>query len=113
MIVCGMGNIGPWVFAEILRDLAEVGQDWQVAVLNDGRRDVIELRVELDNIGRLPEVERQVRANLRERFPDFWKNYEMKLYELRVTAHERKSLRGGRKLRRMLDERQMLIRRVS
>ncbi len=82
-------------------------------MLNDGRRDEVELRIELNDTGRLPEAEAHVRANLRERFPDFWKNYEMKLYELRVTAHERESLRGGRKLRRMLDERQMLIRRVS
>jgi hypothetical protein len=53
-----------------------------------------------------------VLAALRERFPDFWKNYEMKLYQLRVAARPPHSLRTERKLRRVVDERQMLLRRA-
>lgn len=112
MVVCGMGNVGPWVFAEILNDLLAPGADWQAVVKNEGHRDVIELRVEMDDLMSQGDVESRVRARLRERFADFWKNYEMKLYELEVAAYARGTLRGGRKLRRVVDERQMLMRRV-
>jgi hypothetical protein len=53
-------------------------------------------------------VEASVHANLRERFADFWRNRELKLYELQVVFHRTGSLRGqARKLRRIIDERQM------
>lgn len=113
MVVCGMGNVGPWVFAEILSDVIAPGADWQVVVKNDGRRDIIELCVELDDLMSLGDVESKIRGNLREKFADFWRNYEMKLYDLKVVACERGSLRRGRKLQRVIDERQMLMRRVG
>ena len=62
-------------------------------------------------MARQNDVEESVRINLRERFTDFWKNREMKLYDLRVVGHDPGSLRaGGRKLRRLVDERQMVER---
>jgi phenylacetate-CoA ligase len=112
MVVCGMGNVGPWVFAEVLRGVNGSGPDWQAIVKHDGRRDVVELHVELEKSVPHAEVERAIVANLRERFTDFWKNYEMKLYEFRVVPCELGSLRNGRKLKRVLDQRQMALRRV-
>src|SRR5947209_1087673 len=112
MVVCGMGNVGPWVFAEILAGVVAAGADWQAVVKHDGRRDVIELNVETDDPARQLELEGQVRAALRERFADFWKNHEMRLYELQVVACSRGSLRAGRKLRRVVDERHLLMRKV-
>ena len=112
MVVCGMGNVGPWVFAEILSGVASAGADWQAVVKNDGRRDVVELHVETEEPSRRAELERAVRARLRERFADFWKNHEMRLYDLEVVACARGSLRAGRKLRRVVDERHMLMRQV-
>jgi hypothetical protein len=73
---------------------------------------VVELHVELEKSVPHAEVERAIVANLRERFTDFWKNYEMKLYEFRVVPCELGSLRNGRKLKRVLDQRQMALRRV-
>jgi phenylacetate-CoA ligase len=118
MVVCGMGNIGPWVFEDILRGVDGIGDDWQAVVVHDGQRDVVELHVEMDersrcgpvdNIESLERVEHAVHRNLRARFADFWKNREMKLYDLRVVADCSGSLRGrGRKLRRVVDERKML-----
>jgi hypothetical protein len=52
-------------------------------------------------------VEQAVLANLQNRFADFWKNHEMKLYDLRVSAYAPGSLRNGRKLKRVLDQREM------
>jgi len=113
MVVCGMGNVGPWVFEEILRDIECLAHDWQAIVSNDGQRDIVELRVEAKQGGCQAEVERVLRSHLRERFPDFWNNLQMKLYELRVIPCPSGSLREGRKLQRIVDERQTLARCVK
>jgi phenylacetate-CoA ligase len=106
MVVCGMGNVGPWVFEQLLRDVDGLGEDWQVVVGHDGPRDVVALHVEMDDSFRQGVVERQVHARVRERFADFWKNREMGLYDLRVAAHPPGTLRrDGRKLRRVVDHR--------
>jgi phenylacetate-CoA ligase len=107
MVVCGMGNVGPWVFAELLRGVNGHGADWQAVIKHDGRRDVVELCLELKDFSHQSELERTVLINLRERFTDFWKNYEMKLYDFRVVPCEPGSLRNGRKLKLVLDQRQM------
>jgi phenylacetate-CoA ligase len=112
MVVCGMGNVGPWVFADLLRDAPGAGAEWQTVVSSDGHRDLVELHVETHDYCAPHEIERAVLANLRALFPDFWKNREMKLYELRVVAHPPQSLRTKRKLRRVIDDRQMLLRQV-
>jgi len=103
MVVCGMGNVGPWVFEEILRGIDGAGDEWQAVLSNNGRFDVIELRVEVR--GQESVVRDAVLANVKERFPDFWKNLQMGLYELRVTPVASGSLRTGRKLRRIVDDR--------
>jgi phenylacetate-CoA ligase len=109
MVVCGMGNVGPWVFEEILRGVAGIGDDWQAVVRHDDARDLVSLHVEADDVSRQGAMEDLVLAHVRERFPDFWKNREMKLYDLRVAACPSGSLRrSGRKLRRVLDERQIV-----
>jgi phenylacetate-CoA ligase len=109
MVVCGMGNVGPWVFEEILRGIDGVGEDWQARVLCERARDVVELHVETGDTSRRRAIEHLIHANLQERFADFWKNREMKLYDLRVVVYRSGSLRGGgRKLRRVVDERRML-----
>ncbi len=113
MVVCGMGNVGSWVFEEILRNVEVVIHDWQAVVTNDVRRDIVELRVEVQESVRQAELERVLHSHLRERFPDFWKNLEMKLYELRVVGCPPGSLRRGRKLQHVVDVRQMLGRRMK
>jgi len=103
MVVCGMGNVGPWVFEEVLRGIEGVGDEWQAVLSNNGRFDVFELRVEVKDLE--SRTRDQVLANVKERFPDFWKNLQMGLYELRVTPFMPGSLRTGRKLKRIVDER--------
>ena len=105
MIVCGMGNISPWVFSEILRDITLATDEWQVRIWHEGFRDVVEFRVEIDaatgvDAAKILVVE--AKQNLRNRFPDFWKNYEMGLYDFRVVALPRLSLRTARKLKRLV-----------
>jgi phenylacetate-CoA ligase len=108
MVVCGMGNVGPWVFEEVLRGLPGIGGDWQVVIGHDGLLDAVVIHVETEDGSGRGAAETQILTNLRERFADFWRNREMRLYELSVVAHPIGSLRGdGRKLRRVVDERQM------
>ena len=105
MVVCGMGNVGPWVFVELLRGVPVAANEWQALVSHDGRRDVIELRAECDTGVDEARVEGMVLDILKTRFPDFWKNREMGLYDLRVRLAPVGSLRRARKLRRVIDER--------
>jgi phenylacetate-CoA ligase len=108
MVVCGMGNVGPWVFEEVLRGIQGIGDDWQAVIAHEGARDLVALHVEMDDTSYASAVEHLIHDNLRARFSDFWRNREMRLYDLRLVAHRAGSLRhGGRKLRRVLDERQM------
>src|SRR5262245_42732490 len=100
MVVCGMGNVGPWVFEDLLKGIAGLSGDWQVVLNHAGPRDLIVLHVEADNSQHPSTVEGAILANLRERFSDFWRNREMRLYELRIVVHLPGALRGhARKLR--------------
>ena len=107
MVVCGMGNVGPWVFAELLRGVPVARDEWQAVVTCDGRRDIIELRMECDATLNPACVRRTVLETLRSNFPDFWKNREMGLYDLRMTVSPAGTLRRERKLRRVVDQREM------
>jgi len=106
MVVCGMGNVGPWVFEEILNSVNGISNDWQVGINHRQGCDLIEVRVELtDGLAR-KDVEDLVLARLRRDFTDFSRNLEMKLYDLQVVAFEPGTLRrGARKIKRVIDER--------
>lgn len=89
----------------MLRGALGVGAEWQAIVQNDGRCDVIELRVEMKDPSTPRAAEAAVLDRLRLNFTDFWKNRERKLYELRLLPPH--TLRAKRKLKRVVDERQM------
>ena len=105
MVVCGMGNISPWVFAELMNGVPDATDEWQVRVWHENLTDIVDIRVEANDFdapGVYQNLVGDIRENLRMRFPDFQKNLDMNLYELRVSPVERGSLRKGRKLRRLI-----------
>ncbi len=105
MVVCGMGNISPWVFSEILRDIPLATDEWQVRIWHEEYRDVVEFAVEISNQSdgrKTKAITESIQRNLRVRFPDYWKNLEMNLYDFRINPVERDSLRTARKLRRLI-----------
>ena len=53
MVVCGMGNVGPWVFDELLRGVPGA-DEWQAILSSDGKYDVIEAEFELSDGRRIP-----------------------------------------------------------
>jgi phenylacetate-CoA ligase len=109
MVVCGMGNVGPWVFSELLHGVPIAADEWQAVVTHDGRRDMIDLRIECDPATTPAAVQRIVLDNLEAKFSDFWKNRQMGLYDIRVAVVPPGSLRQDRKLRRVVDQRQMEV----
>ncbi len=111
MVACGMGNISPWMFDQIFKQLHIQSESWQMAVIRPGNKDVVEFRLELNNVkeecGR---VEKAILGILEQDFPDYWKSYLMGLFEIQFRFFEPGKLRTGRKLRRLVDERTELIR---
>jgi phenylacetate-CoA ligase len=126
IVSCGMGMISPWIFERWLDAAGESGlgarlaDDWQVAVLQPGTRDIIELRLELreelregaaaGNRGLEEELRQGLMAQFERIFPYYFKNLHMGLFDLRVVFLPRGTLRGPsagtrRKLRRVVDER--------
>jgi phenylacetate-CoA ligase len=105
MVNCGMGNLSPWFFEQLLDDLPEITRDWQVGVLRAGNHDTIEFRVELRDEGTAGAVTEAIKQRVRERIPDSWRNYELGLFEFDFRFQAPGTLRAGRKLRRLVDER--------
>jgi len=105
MVNCGMGNLSPWFFEQLLEDVPSVSRDWQVGVTRAGNRDLIEFRLELQN-GASPEaVIQAVKDRVARRIPDSWRNYQLGLFEFDFRFSEPGTLRTARKLRRLVDER--------
>lgn len=105
MVNCGMGNLSPWFFEQILDDLPEITGDWQVGVVRPGNRDTIEFRLELRDAAAADAVAQAIKRRVRDRIPDSWRNYELKLFEFEFRFAGPGALRTGRKLRRLVDER--------
>jgi phenylacetate-CoA ligase len=105
MVNCGMGNLSPWFFEQLLEDLPGITRDWQVGVTRTGNRDTIDFRVELLDEGAGDAVAAAITDRVRERIPDSWRNYQLKLFEFGFTFARPGTLRTGRKLRRLIDER--------
>lgn len=106
MVVMGAGNMHPEIFERVMHDIDGVRPNWQVAVRQEGLHDVLEFRMELAN-GMGPEtVEKQIRANLAQRFPDVWANHQCGMYQLAFHYLPAGSGQTARKPRRLVDERQ-------
>jgi phenylacetate-CoA ligase len=105
MVNCGMGNLSPWFVEQLLDDLPGITRDWQVAVVRTGNHDTIEFRLELLLTATAEAVTAAVKQRVRERIPDSWRNYELKLFEFDFRYVAPGRLRTGRKLRRLVDER--------
>jgi phenylacetate-CoA ligase len=105
MVNCGMGNLSPWFFEQLLDGLPGITRDWQVAVLRTGNRDTIEFRVEMLDGSTAEAVAGLIKQRVKERIPDSWRNFELNLFEFGFRFAEPGALRTGRKLRRLVDER--------
>ena len=106
MVVMGAGNMHPEIFERVLQGVAGVAENWQVAVRQEGIRDVLEFRLELTNGIARAEVEGAVRRNLESQYPEIWANQLCGMYQLAFRFLPAGSLSQGRKPKRLVDERQ-------
>jgi phenylacetate-CoA ligase len=105
MVVMGAGNMHPAIFERVLQDVQGVGDIWQVAVRQDGLRDILEFRLELTNGIDPQRIEEHVARNLKTRYPDVWANQECGMYRLAFRFFPQGTLARSRKPKRLVDER--------
>jgi phenylacetate-CoA ligase len=105
MVVMGAGNMHPEIFEKVLHDIEGISENWQVAVRQEGRHDVLEFRLELTNGISPSTVEETVRKHLESRYPDVWANHLCGMYKLAFRYFPKGALEQGRKPRRLVDER--------
>ncbi len=105
MVVMGAGNMHPEIFEKVLDGVEGLSEAWQVAVRQEGRRDILEFRLELTNGINPAWVESAVRRNLESCYPDVWANQLCGMYQLAFRFFAPGGLAQGRKPRRLVDER--------
>src|SRR5260370_2803310 len=82
MVVMVAGNMHPQIFEDVLDGVEGVSSAWQVAVRQQGVRDILEFRLELTNGVDSAAVESAIRKNLETRWPDVWANHLCGMYQL-------------------------------
>jgi phenylacetate-CoA ligase len=107
VIACVWGNVHPDLFADLLQGAPGVGDEWQVALCQRGLRPVFEFRLEAGEAPATPEsVGAHIRARLAERYPALGAKTQQQMCDIAVRFVAPGSLRTGRKLRRLVDERE-------
>jgi phenylacetate-CoA ligase len=105
MVVMGAGNLHPAMFERVLHEVGGISDNWQVAVRQEGLRDVLEFRVELTNGVSAHQIEKKIAGNLEAFYPDVWANHLCGMYELAFRFLPEGALGRARKPKRLLDER--------
>ena len=105
MVVMGAGNMHPEIFERVLHDVEGVSDHWQVAVRQEGLRDILEFRLELINGVSPATIESAVKGNISARHPDVWANHLCGMYQIAFRYLPPGILGQGRKPKRLVDER--------
>jgi len=106
MIASVWGNVYPELFEDLLRGVEGVGDEWQVALRQVELRPIFEFRLEAaGGPSVLAGFETAIRARLAAQYPSLWAKTRQTLCDVVVRAAPPGSLRTGRKLRRLVDER--------
>jgi phenylacetate-CoA ligase len=106
-VSCAWGNLHPDFFEPLLAQVPGLANDWQVALCERALSTVVQFRLELD--GDAAARERSVQAllgALQRARPDAWHAHCQRLIDLDVVFVAPGTLRTGRKLLRLVDERQ-------
>src|SRR5437660_7411141 len=105
-VSCAWGNLHPDFFEPLLAAVPGLANDWQVALYERDLSTVVQFRLEL--AGDAARRERAVQAvlgALQRTRPDAWLAYCQRLIDLDVVFFEPGTLRTGRTLLRLVDER--------
>jgi phenylacetate-CoA ligase len=106
MVVASGGNIYPLMFEEVLKDVEGVTSDWQIVLYLRGIKEVMQFNLELKGNTSKEAVQENIFANIRNRYPDLWKNYSIAIFEIEFAYHNTGDVRSERrKLLRLVDNR--------
>lgn len=107
VIACVWGDVHPDLFADLLRGAPGVEDEWQVALCQRGLRPVFEFRLEMEADFHTQEsVGAHIRARLAECYPSLWAKTQQQMCDITFRFVTPGTLRTGRKLRRLVDERE-------
>ena len=105
-VSCAWGNLHPDFFEPLLQGVPGLGIDWQVALYERDLTPVVQFRLELEGDGAARErAVQEVLGALQRTRPDAWLVYCQRLLDLELVFFPPGTLRSGRKLLRLVDER--------
>lgn len=105
-VACAWGNLHPEFFEPLLAGVPGLGPDWQAALYERELTPVVQLRLELaGDAGAREAAVAQVLATLQRRYPEAWRACCQRLIDVEVVCLAPGTLRRGRKLLRLVDER--------
>ncbi len=105
-VSCAWGNLHPEFFEPLLRGVPGLANDWQVALYERDLTPVVQFRLELEGDGAARErAVQDVLGALGRTRPDAWLAYCQRLIDVEFAFFAPGTLRAGRKLLRLVDER--------
>jgi len=100
------GNVHPDFFEKILGSIPGVSDDWQVALQEREGKQTFQFRLELkDGCCRGEDIEGQILGIIEREHRLAWQAYKQKLAGVEFVFYPKGTLRTGRKLLRLVDER--------
>ncbi|HEX7629158.1 MAG TPA: hypothetical protein VF431_02340, partial [Candidatus Methylomirabilis sp.] len=106
VIACVWGDVHPELFEDLLSSVEGIGDEWQVALRQEGLRPVFEFRLESSGGACVQaEADTRVRARLVQRYPALAAKTQQRMCDVVIRLMPPGTLRRGRKIRRLVDER--------
>ncbi len=100
------GNVHPDFFEKILGSIPGLTDDWQVALQEKEGQQTFQFRLELqDGASRHNDIKKQIFDIIQQEHRLAWQAYQQKLAGVEFVFYPKGTLRKGRKLLRLVDER--------
>ncbi|MBI4526098.1 MAG: phenylacetate--CoA ligase family protein [Deltaproteobacteria bacterium] len=100
------GNVHPDFFEKILGSVPGIADDWQVALLEKNGKQTFQFRLEVeDGKPDREEIENLILKKIESSHSLGWQAYTQGLAGVEFAYHPKRTLRTGRKLLRLIDER--------
>ena len=100
------GNVHPDFFEKVLSSVPGLADDWQVSLRDREGKQTFQFRLELQNgLPQGDEISSRILKVIETEHPLAWQAYKQKLAAIEFVFHPKGTLRKGRKLLRLVDER--------
>jgi len=103
-VATAMGNVAPWMFEPVLGPVLGISSDWQIVLEKAGHLDRITVTAEADSTS-AASIREKILAQWSVVMPDVWRNFKKGFFELDAKIVPKNSLRTGRKILRIVDNR--------